>query len=128
MNRLTKLTRSISVPIRDGITRAEMWEGEDRGLIWCWELGRIFMKEAQPNSQRAALGELPLGDWKGGVEKKLKSNKEKAGSLQYLAQWQGMRGEDLDIDFDSDVRLTCTLTGQTVVFSRTIADEEFDQS
>ncbi len=122
MNTLGRLNRSIAQPIREGLVRAAMWEGDDGGLIWCWELGRIFRNEGRPIAAKAALGELPVGDWKGGVEKKLKA--DKAGSLQYLAQWQGMRGEDLVIDFESDVRLICTRTGQAVLFSAALVDEE----
>jgi hypothetical protein len=49
------------------------------------------------------------------VAEKLKLDK-KPGSLNYLATWQGLRGEDLDIMLEGDQVLVCSRTGQTVVF------------
>jgi hypothetical protein len=31
--------------------------------------------------------------------------------------WQGLRGEDLDIDPDQEVSLTCSVTGMIVIFT-----------
>ena len=117
-----RVFRSVEEPIREGLTRAEMWDQEDKGLIWLWELGRSYRRDERTQSKRAEQGELPVGDWKGGVDKKLKAEK-KSGSLQYLAQWQGMRGENLSIDVDAEVILICSRTGQSVVFSSTLTDD-----
>jgi hypothetical protein len=68
-------------------------------------------------------GELPLMDWKGGVEKKLKLEK-KPGTLKYLATWQGLRGSDLDLSLDEKVVLVCTKTGQAVEFSAELPDDD----
>ncbi|MBS7415259.1 ATP-dependent nuclease [Pseudomonas syringae] len=54
--------------------------------------------------------------WKGGVnssEKKIKKN----GSLNYLAQWQGIRGENLFIDTSVEKIILCSRTGSSVVFA-----------
>ena len=42
---------------------------------------------------------------------------QKYGTLFYLAMWQGLRGEDLDIDLSEEIALNCTATGMTVVFT-----------
>ena len=60
------------------------------------------------------------------VNKKLKvisesllkiQKKEKYGSLNYLAQWQGLRGEDLDIDLTAERETICAKTGMKVIFT-----------
>ena len=48
-------------------------------------------------SEQALRGELPPLAWKGGADKPIKAGK-RVGSLHYLATWQGLRGEPLDID------------------------------
>ncbi|MGK2926488.1 MAG: hypothetical protein ACSLE2_12805 [Lysobacterales bacterium] len=111
---IDRVRRSISEPIRQGQTTDQLWRQEDHGVICTWEQGRR-MREEQPGlAERAERGELvPLG-WKGGVEKKLKSNAETHGCMWYLATWQGIRNEDLDIDFRNSRRLICSKTGQVV--------------
>jgi hypothetical protein len=37
--------------------------------------------------------------------------------LQYLATWQGLRGEDLDIAQDDERVVTCIKSGASVCFS-----------
>ena len=64
---------------------------------------------------RADKGELVMLDWKGGVEEKLKIEK-KPGTLYYLATWQGLRGEDLDVELEGERVIVCTKTGQAVEF------------
>ena len=59
---------------------------------------------------------MPVLGYKGGVEKILKK-KEKIGALNYIAEWQALRGEDLNIDMDEEMVLTCTRTGVTVTFT-----------
>ena len=90
------LRRSIHEPIRENLNRSELWDGEDGGLIWCWELGRQKRLQDPDLAARAEKGELVVLAWKGGVQKKGKVDK-KAGTLYYLATWQGLRGENLDI-------------------------------
>lgn len=120
----TRLHRSIDLPIREGLSWSAMWEEPDKGLIVCWERGRQYRVEDPSLAARAERGELVMGCWKGGVEKKLKVDR-KPGTLQYLATWQGMRGEDLDIELDVERTIVCSKTGQTVVFSAKLpADEE----
>lgn len=54
--------------------------------------------------------------WKGGVETKTMKG-EKYGTLFYLAQWQGLRGEDLDIDLTDEPELICSRTGMKVIYT-----------
>lgn len=110
------IQRSIDSPLRTGLTRRQLWEDTDQGLIKCWEVGR--QRAARfPNLARQCLdGELPVLGWKGGVSRSLKKL-EKYGSLKYLAQWQGLRGEDLDIDLSVERSLTCTRTKMKVTFT-----------
>lgn len=55
--------------------------------------------------------------FKGGVAKPLKNQSIKIGSLLYLAQWLGLRGEDLDLDTAGEVTLFCSRTGVAVLFT-----------
>ena len=97
----THLRRSIHEPIREGLSRTELWDGEDGGLIWCWELGRQKRLQDPDLAARAEKGKLVVLAWKGGVQKKLKVDK-KGGTLYYLATWQGLHGEDLDIALEDE--------------------------
>lgn len=110
-----RLSRLIKQPIREGLTWSETWEGPDKGLIWCWERGRQKRTEEPDLSARATEGELPVLSWKGGVQQKLVMGK-KPGTLNYLATWQGLRGEDLDLPLEGERVIVCTKTGQAVVF------------
>ncbi len=75
------------------------------------------MREKEPElAKRAENGELPSMGWKGGVEKKTKKG-DMYGTLYYLAQWQGLRGEDLDIDLSQEPELICSKTGMKVIFT-----------
>ena len=60
----------------------------------CWEVGRELREKKPELARRAENGELPALGWKGGVETKTKKG-EIYGTLFYLAQWQGLRGDDL---------------------------------
>jgi hypothetical protein len=111
-----RIHRSFDEPKREGLSWEGYWRGDDRGLITCWESGRE-MREKEPElARRAEDGELPIMGWKGGVEKPLKIDK-KYGSLNYLAKWQGLRGEDLDIDLSQEYELICPRTGMTVIYT-----------
>ena len=112
----TKIFRSHLEPIREGLSWEETWRGEDRGLIKCWEVGRK-LRENEPDLMRRALeGELPVLGWKGGVAEKMQKDK-KYGSYNYLAQWQGLRGEDLDIDRSVEVERICSRTGMRIIYT-----------
>lgn len=120
----TQLNRTFDQPDREGLSWDERWLSADRGLIWCWELGRQMRTRDPELARRAVAGELVILDWRGGVEKKLLVN-EKRGTLNYLATWQGLRGEDLNIVLEVKRIVVCSRTQQTVVFSADLpADDE----
>lgn len=115
-----KIHRSITEPIREGAKWDERWSAEDDGLIACWERGREKRIEAPALAAQAVDGQLVILPWKGGVEKAIKK-KQKFGTLFYLAMWQGLRGDDLNIDSAEEIALNCTATGMTVVFTKDMA-------
>lgn len=123
---VTHLHRSIEKPIRKNLSRTEMWGDADKGLIWCWEMGRQMRLEDPNLAARAARGELVMLAWKGGVQKRLKVEK-KPGTLHYLATWQGLRGEDLDLALEDERVIVCTRTGQAVVFSAKLPKDEDEE-
>ena len=118
-----RLHRSMKEPIREGLTFDERWRGPDDGLIFCWERGREERLERPNDAIRAEKGELVGLDWKGGVKNKLKVERM-PGTLRYLATWQGLRGEDLDIDLEAERIILCSRTGQAVVFSARLPEDE----
>lgn len=79
-------------------------------------MGRQRSNERPELAERSSSDELPVLGLKGGVEKALKKN-SMFGTLTYLAQWQGLRGEDLDIDLDVEVTLECSRTGMQVTYT-----------
>ena len=91
-------------------------EGPDKGLINAWLAGIAMRREDSILQRQALAGELPPLPYRGGVERALKL-KQKIGALHYLAMWQGLRGEDLSIDTDSEPELVCTRTGVLVLFT-----------
>lgn len=109
-----RIFRSYKEPIRTGLSWDESWKGDDKGLITCWEVGRELREKEPELASRAEKGELPVLGWKGGVDKKTKKG-EKYGTLFYLAQWQGLRGDDLDIDRSQEPELVCSKTGIRVI-------------
>jgi len=111
-----KVQRSIKSPLRADLSWEDKWAGADRGLIACWERGRQKAIESPDLVIKAAAGQLVSLPWKGGVETATKAMK-KHGTLFYLAMWQGLRGDDLQIDVDAEVTLTCTVTGMRVTFT-----------
>jgi hypothetical protein len=108
--------RSIEEPIRENPSWEDQWTGPDKGLVTAWEAGRKLAEKEPEISERAKNGELPAADWKGGIGKKIKK-KGQYGSPKYLAEWQGLRGENLDIDLAEEVALRCSKTGMTVIFT-----------
>lgn len=111
-----RIFRSHTEPKREGLSWNERWKGKDKGLITCWEVGRELREKEPELASRAENGELPVLGWKGGVEKKTKKG-EKYGTLFYLAQWQGLRGNDLDIDISQEPWLKCSRTGMRVIYT-----------
>ena len=114
-----RIFRSINKSIRENPSFDERLRGPDRGLINCWEVGRILRKEKSELAEKAEKGELPKLAYKGGIDKKTKQ-KIKYGTLNYLAQWQGLRGEDLNINLSIGKILTCIKTNQRVAFNPNI--------
>lgn len=98
-----RLKRAEKQPIRGGLSVDELWGGPDKGLIWCWERGRQ-KRETEPElAARAEAGELVPLAWQ-------------RDTLPYVATWQGLRGEDLDLPTEGepgDLVLTCTKTGKS---------------
>ncbi len=111
-----RIWRSYREPIRENLSFEERWRRADNGLILCWEIGRRRSFESPGLAEQAKDGQLPALGWKGGVEKKIKQ-KEKYGCLNYLAEWQGLRGEDLDIDLNEERELICSKTGMKVIYT-----------
>ena len=111
-----RIYRSYREPVRENCSFDELWMGPDNGLITCWEVGRGRSIDSPELAEQAKNGELPVLGWKGGVEKKIQK-KEKYGCLKYLAEWQGLRGEDLDIDLTEEREIVCSKTGMKVIFT-----------
>jgi hypothetical protein len=113
---MMKVIRAFETPKRVDLDYEEMWEGEDQGLISSWERGREKASENPELRDRAKNGELIVLPWRGGVEKIIKT-KNKYGSLRYLAMWQGIRGQDLEIDTTCEIQLVCSRTKVPVTFT-----------
>lgn len=111
-----RITRSIEEPTRTNLSWQELWQASDKGLIACWESGRAKGLEIAELASAARNGELMILPWKGGVEKALKTGK-KYGTLNYLAMWQGLRGEALNISLVEETPLTCSRTGMIVTYT-----------
>jgi len=111
-----RIYRSLQEPIRENLSFDERWRGPDMGLITCWEVGRKRSIEDPDLAERAKNDELPVLGWKGGVEKRIKK-KEKYGSLNYLAEWQALRDEDLDIDLSAEIEIVCSKTGMKLTYT-----------
>ncbi|MGE8359392.1 UvrD-helicase domain-containing protein [Pseudomonas sp.] len=110
------IQRSFSDPDRQALSWEQIWQGPDRGLIKCWEMGRALAHQDSDLAERCRSGALPPLNWKGGVSRALKK-KEKFGALQYLAQWQGLRGDDLCVDLEAELKMSCSTTGMVVTFT-----------
>lgn len=112
--------RSIADPIRFDPSFDDRWGNTDLGLITSWERGREKSIEEPNLAEQALAGQLLVLPWKGGVEKAIQK-KVKFGVFNYLAMWQGLRGEDLNIDVEKETSLTCTATGMIVIFTGDLA-------
>lgn len=111
-----QIVRAIKEPLRVNLSWNERWQGPDKGIISAWETGRAEATNAPKMAERAKSGELVVFIWKGGFAKKLVLTK-RFGSLLYLAAWQGLRGEDLNVDLNEERTITCTKTGMIVTFT-----------
>ncbi|MGO4799590.1 hypothetical protein ACEN2T_09920 [Pseudomonas sp. W22_MBD1_FP4] len=112
----SRIHQNISTPLRPSLSWNDTWEREDKGLIKCWEVGRELAAKRTELVKACLNDELPILGWKGGVSRRLKKL-EKFGSLNHLAQWQGLRGEDLDVDPTQDIVKTCSHTQMIVTFT-----------
>ncbi|TWT41465.1 hypothetical protein KOR42_48180 [Thalassoglobus neptunius] len=121
MDSKRRLFREITTPIREGMSTQDLWSGPDHGLIYCWERGRQKRDEDPKLAALAEAGELVVLAWRGGVETAQKG--EKFGWLNYLATWQGLRGDDLEILLDDDKVIKCGRTGQEVTFTSALTTE-----
>ncbi len=110
------IQRSIHEPIRKGLSYDERWASNDKGLIISWEVGRELKEKKPELAEKAKNDELPVLGWKGGVEK-ITIKKEKYGCFYYFAQWQGLRGDNLNIDTSYDKELVCSKTGIKVTYT-----------
>ena len=108
-----------SLPDFTGASWEGLWQGEDEGLIVCWLRGIEKARQQPDLADAAKLGEFPALAWKGGGEA-IKAGK-RLGALHYLATWQGLRGEDLNIDIKAGATMTCTRTGMVVTFTGDLA-------
>lgn len=113
---MSKIFRRFSEPIRENLTWEETWQQEDRGLIKNYEVGKMLALKQPELAEKAKRGELPALGYMGGTDIPL-VNPKKLGSLNYLAQWQALRGEDLDIDTDDELVLVCSKTNVEVFFT-----------
>jgi len=113
-----EIKRSIETNIRTSPTFEERWRGQDQGMITAWEVGRKRAIE-NPELKNATLNnELPVLGYIGGYEKTL-SIKFKYAPFHYLAEWQGLRGDDLDIDSirDEGKVIVCSKTNMKTIFT-----------
>ena len=85
-------------------------------MIACWESGRRLRDKNPELASRSENHEFPILTWKGGVKSKTKKG-YKYGTLHYLAQWQGLRDEDLNIDMFVEYELYCSETGMKIIFT-----------
>lgn len=91
-------------------------EGPDKGLINAWVTGLAKRSDSPDLAQKAEAGELPILPFRGGIEGAIKT-KSKVGHLLYVAMWRGLRGDDLNIDTEAELSMTCTRTGVPVLYT-----------
>jgi hypothetical protein len=95
---------------------ATRWQGPDKGLITAWLAGQDYAKQHPQLAANARAGELPVLPFRGGVEKAIKV-RSKIGHILYVAMWQGLRGDALQLDADAQIEMTCARHGVTVLFT-----------
>jgi hypothetical protein len=109
------IQRTVSDARRGELTWEQLWKGPDAGIIASWERGLEKRTEDAAMAQRALSGELLVLPWKGGVERPIKARKY--GTFLYLAMWQGLRGEPLNIETSQEVTLVCARTQMQVTYT-----------
>ena len=119
-----KINRSITEPIRINMSTNQLWKSYDKGIILSWENGRRMALSNPKLVQDVLDGVLPSLGWKGGINMTLKDGNEssplykyKLGSYHYLAQIQGLRNDNLSIDYSSRLSLVCSRTHITIEFT-----------
>lgn len=112
-----KIYWKFTKPKRENLTWDETWLQQDKGLIKNYEVARERAIKEPELADKAKRGELPSLGYKGGSDKQLKQ-KHKFGSLNYLAQWQALRGEDLNINIKNEIVKVCSKTGLEVTFTK----------
>lgn len=110
-----RIFSSISDPVCEILDFDQRINGDDRGLINAWNVGRNLALRNPDLVRRMMDGELPVLGVKGGVREKIQA--DKIGSLWYLAQRQGLLGEDLDIDMSAEVEMVCSRTGVRILYT-----------
>jgi len=85
---------------------------------------------AAPDFKGADEGELIRLPWKNGIKVKDRPQSQLFAPLQYLAMWQGLRGDDLSVDLDGEPVFVCSKTRRRVTFVRweTVEEAEEDDS
>jgi hypothetical protein len=121
-----QIKRSIHEPIRTGLSMEARWKSSDDGLIAAWERGRAMSAEDPELAAKTRAGALVSLPWRGGVPDPPPKTKTKPGTFRYLAMWQGLRGDDLNIDTDAEVVVWCSASGLSVTFSKaaTLTEDE----
>src|SRR5215213_1983278 len=96
-----QVTRPIAESLRDNPDWAARWGDLPAALVTCWERGRELATQDTSLAAAARAGQFVPLSWKGGIPQPVRGGKaprRKYGSFHYLAMWQGLRGDDLNID------------------------------
>jgi hypothetical protein len=115
-----RVQRSKTEPPRANPSWAVRWGTFSAALVTCWERGRELAIQDASLAAAARDGELVPLSWKGGIAPPARSGsapKRKYGSFYYLATWQGLRGDDLDIDTAGSPQRICSRNGTVVTFT-----------
>ncbi len=99
--------------------------GMDNALKICHGTGKVIRKSDPELTSRVERGELPVLDWPGGCDAET-SPPRQFGSLFYLAQWQGLRGEswhgitgeNKNISTTKPIDIKCAATGVVTTFTK----------
>lgn len=125
--RAMRVRASAQIPPQLGSLYEDRFGTAEHTLISCWLRGLELRSDeaasglggknaAKSVVQAAIAGELPILPWKGGIAKPTKQ-KTRLGATQYLAMWQGLRGQDLDIDLSTEHQVTCSRFLVAVTFT-----------
>jgi uncharacterized protein YegP (UPF0339 family) len=97
---MTYFSRPMDAPDRTDLGWDERWKGDDDGVIAAWERGRAFARERPDLAEEARAGVIVELPWR-------------RETYVYLAMWQGLRHEALEIDFSREYTLTCPAAGKS---------------